>query len=85
VVFPPLNLLRGNIPRSVLFSAWPRREEAHFSRDISMAGIHFQFDKEMYRRQGPTLMALMEAAKPYLMAILMVAMLLSVWIRLRAG
>ena len=50
-----------------------------------MAGIHFQSDRETSRRQGPALAALMEAAKPYLMAILMVAMLLSVWIGLRAG
>jgi hypothetical protein len=80
-----LNLLRGTFPRSTLCSVCPRHAEAHFSQGISMAGFHFQSGREMSRRQGPNLAALMEAAKPYLMAILMVAMLLSVWISFRAG
>jgi hypothetical protein len=50
-----------------------------------MAGIHFQSDEEMSERTSPTLAALIEAARPYLVTFLMVAMLMSVWIGFRAG
>jgi hypothetical protein len=85
-VFPPFELAAGTcFPRGLLCSVWPRHEEAHFSRDISMAGIHFQSDEEMSERTSPTLAALIEAARPYLVTFLMVAMLMSVWIGFRAG
>ena len=50
-----------------------------------MAGIHFQSDEEMSERTATTLAALIDAAKPYLMTVLMVTILLSVWISFRAG
>ena len=50
-----------------------------------MADMHFQSDKEMSSRTGAAVASLIEAAKPYLVAILMVTMLLSVWVSLCAA
>ena len=50
-----------------------------------MPNIRFQFDQEMANRAGVAFAALVEAAKPYLAAVLIVTILLSIWIGVRAG
>jgi hypothetical protein len=52
--------------------------------DVSMPDMRFQSDKEISTQTGGTLAGLMEAAKPYLTAVLIVTILLSIWIGLRA-
>jgi hypothetical protein len=50
-----------------------------------MADRRFQSDKEMSTQAGAALTTLIEAARPYLAAVLIVAILLSIWIGLRAA
>ncbi len=50
-----------------------------------MADIRFASDQALLPRQRADLPALFEAAKPYLATVLIVAVLLSIWIGLRAG
>jgi hypothetical protein len=50
-----------------------------------MASMRFQSDEEMPARTRSVVTALIEAAKPTLTAMLIVIVLLSVWIGLRAA
>jgi hypothetical protein len=47
--------------------------------------IRLQSDRHMSTRARATLAALIEAARPYLAAVLIVTILLTIWIGLRAA
>jgi hypothetical protein len=50
-----------------------------------MADSRFQSDKEISTQAATALTTLIEAARPYLAAVLIVTILLSIWIGLRAA
>jgi hypothetical protein len=53
--------------------------------DIAMANARFQSDQEISSQVGAAFAALTAAVKPYVMPLLIVAVLLSIWIGLRAN
>jgi hypothetical protein len=53
--------------------------------DIPMAHVRFQSDQEMSSQVGAVFVAMIAAVKPYVAPLLIVTVLLSIWIGLRAN
>ena len=83
-MFPPLNFAAEVRFRGALFSRAGQVRGSGAGLDVQMANARFQSGQAMSKQVGAPIAAFIGSARPYLTTVLIVAVLLSVWIGLRA-
>jgi hypothetical protein len=82
-VFPPLNFAAGVRSRGALSRAIRPRINSRIG--VPMSDLGFHAGEETSGQMFATATTLIQAARPYLATLLIVTILLSIWISLRAA